>query len=228
MKNSIDSKPSSVIINNGPTSLSPNTNLDIDINVSSSRNNNLRETAQELNPISSLNNNNPESFPLDSLNLEDPRANLETEHTEEEIKKSQTILKSCMGILINCLALCFIFFFYFEIEFGKEILFILITTFQILSALFTLLKKGKENKKFFIVERINFFFVSVKFLVIHLKLKLIKKALIYLRIELASFKFMFCILTIPCVHLIYWVKNSKEKHSYISVKKIVFFNYLFF
>lgn len=38
-----------------------------------------------------------------------------------------------------------------------------------------------------------------------------------MRVQLDSFKLIYCFLTVPLVHLFYWVHISKQKHAFISV-----------
>ena len=136
------------------------------MNHPNSLNNDFRETAHELNqrPVNDDNNdNNVDQHQLEVINIDDQRTQITSENlnTEEELKKSRSILQSCLVILSNCLIISVIFFLYFEIEFGKEILFILTTTFQIMSVILSVVNKGKQNKKFFLIERMNIFLVSV-------------------------------------------------------------------
>jgi len=132
--------------------------------------NNFRETAQAFNSSPTQHNNNPleiDSPPLEAseaIRNEDQRA-MTTDTLEEEMRKSKSILQSCIGILSNFSIIGLIFFFYFEINFGNEILYILTTTFQIISVMLIMLKKGRENKKFSLVERMHIFFITVNILI---------------------------------------------------------------
>lgn len=122
--------------------------------------NNFRETAQALQS-SPVDNIEIEPTPLEVINIDDQGITNNTDNAEEELKKSRAILQSCISILSNFSIIGLIFYTYFEINYNNEVLFILTTTFQIISMMLMMVRKGKENKKFFLIERMHIFFISV-------------------------------------------------------------------
>ena len=122
--------------------------------------NNFRETAQALQS-SPVDNIEIEPTPLEVINIDDQGMTNNTDNAEEELKKSRAILQSCISILSNFSIIGLIFYTYFEINYNNEVLFILTTTFQIISMMLMMVRKGKENKKFFLIERMHIFFISV-------------------------------------------------------------------
>lgn len=126
--------------------------------------NNFRETALELNPNENRQIDEVVS-PIEEINIDiEQNHNTTNDNKEEEMNKCKSIFKSCIEILINGLLVCFIFFIYYQMEITDEIMIALVLIFQLLSLVFTLLKKSRENKRIFIIERMNIFFVSVSFL----------------------------------------------------------------
>lgn len=118
----------------------------------------------ELNPNENQQINEVIS-PIEEINLDIQQNQMTTnENKDEEMNKCKSIFKSCIEILINGLLVCCIFFIYYQIEITHEVMIGLVIILQILSLIFTLLKKSRENKKIFLIERMNIFFVSVSFI----------------------------------------------------------------
>lgn len=82
----------------------------------------------------------------------------------EELKKSASIFKNCIFTLLICFSLSFLIFLYLQLQFSKEYLFFINTIFQLSFILINIISENGE-KKLFLIESLNIFFMSVSKLI---------------------------------------------------------------